>query len=68
MNPRIRGRCEFLRSAASDSSIKVVQCDQAFPQLRWQKKRRIGLQTAEDGVQIVIAFDLILARDCVGNS
>jgi hypothetical protein len=68
MNPRIRGRCEFLRSAASDSSIKVVQCDQAFPQLRWQKKRRIRFKIAEECVQIVIAFDLILARDCFGDS
>jgi hypothetical protein len=56
----------ILRIETSKSCIKVVQRDQALPQLLGLKERRIGLQAAKQGVQIVVAFDFTLARNRAG--
>jgi hypothetical protein len=67
MNSRIRTPREILGIEASKSGIQVVQRDQALPQLRRMKEKRIGLQAAEEGVQIVAVFDFSLARIRAGS-
>ena len=63
MNSRLRTPRGILGIEASNPGIKVVQRDQALPQLLGLEERRIGLQAAEEGVQIVVAFDFTLARN-----
>ena len=67
MNSRIRTPREILEIEASKSGIKVVQRDQALPQLRGLKEKRIGLQAAEEGLQILAVFDFRLARIRAGS-
>ncbi len=66
MQAWIRTSRGILGIEASKSGIKVVQRDQALPQLVGQKERRIGLQSAQEGVQIVAAFDFSLTRNIGG--
>src|ERR1700729_3602471 len=67
MNSRIRRPRGILGIEASKSGIKIVQRDQALPQSLRMKERRIGLQAAKEGVQIVVVFDFILVRGIADN-
>ena len=62
MNSRIRRPRGILGIEASKSGIKIVQRDQALPQLPGLEQRNIGLEAAEEGVQIAVTFDFTLAR------
>jgi hypothetical protein len=67
MDSRIHIPRGILGVEATESGVKVVQCNQALPQMLGPKEGRIVLQAAEQGVQIMAAFDLAFARNNAGN-
>lgn len=50
---------------SSKFGIEVIQCDQTLPQLLWLKERWIGLQRAEERMQIVAAPAKCLASSMI---